>query len=49
YNTNPIWYKDAGLRRNVAHGLGLCLVIATNGYQAGLPTGFQAMPTWQKF
>ncbi|OWZ55894.1 hexose transporter protein [Cryptococcus neoformans 125.91] len=48
-NTNPIWYKDAGLRRNVAHGLGLCLVIATNGYQAGLLTGFQAMPTWQKF
>lgn len=29
-NTNPIWYKDAGLRSNVAHGLGLCLVIATN-------------------
>ena len=29
-NTHPIWYKDAGLRRNVALGLGLCLVIATN-------------------
>ncbi|KAF7133885.1 hypothetical protein CNMCM5793_005351 [Aspergillus hiratsukae] len=29
-NTNPIWYKDKGLRRNVALGLGLCLVIATN-------------------
>ncbi|EEY22938.1 hexose transporter protein [Verticillium alfalfae VaMs.102] len=37
-NTNPIWYKDAGLRRNVAFGLGLCLVIATN-----------AMPSWQKY
>lgn len=29
-NTHPIWYKDSGLRRNVALGLGLCLVIATN-------------------
>lgn len=29
-NTDPRWYKDAGLRRNVALGLGLCLVIATN-------------------
>jgi hypothetical protein len=29
-NTHRIWYKDAGLRRNVALGLGLCLVIATN-------------------
>ncbi|RKL22980.1 hypothetical protein BFJ68_g1185 [Fusarium oxysporum] len=29
-NTDPTWYKDAGLRRNVALGLGLCLVIATN-------------------
>lgn len=29
-NTHTIWYKDAGLRRNVAFGLGLCLVIATN-------------------
>ncbi|EEU33847.1 uncharacterized protein NECHADRAFT_55951 [Fusarium vanettenii 77-13-4] len=29
-NTNPVWYKDAGLRHNVALGLGLCLVIATN-------------------
>jgi hypothetical protein len=29
-NTNPRWYKDAGLRHNVALGLGLCLVISTN-------------------
>ncbi|KAF4218822.1 hypothetical protein CNMCM5878_004418 [Aspergillus fumigatiaffinis] len=53
-NTHPIWYKDAGLRRNVALGLGLCLVIATNVgnlicYQASLLTGFQAMPSWQKY
>ncbi|UKZ91441.1 uncharacterized protein TrAFT101_006419 [Trichoderma asperellum] len=37
-NTNPIWYKDAGLRRNVALGLGLCLVIATNGCEPSKPT-----------
>ncbi|KAJ5116820.1 hexose transporter protein [Penicillium angulare] len=48
-NTNPIWYKDASLRRNVALGLGLCLVITTNGYQASLLTGFQAMPSWQQY
>ncbi|KAG4430182.1 hypothetical protein IFR05_014341 [Cadophora sp. M221] len=58
-NTHALWYKDAGLRRNVALGLGLCLVIATNasilirctaqGYQGSLLTGFQAMPAWQKF
>ncbi|RAL08764.1 hexose transporter protein [Aspergillus homomorphus CBS 101889] len=40
-NTNPIWYKDASLRRNVALGLGL--------YQLGLLSGFQAMPSWQKY
>lgn len=48
-NTNAIWYKDSGLRRNVAFGLGLCLVIATNGYQGSLLTGFQAMPAWQRY
>ncbi|KFY50102.1 hypothetical protein V495_00348 [Pseudogymnoascus sp. VKM F-4514 (FW-929)] len=52
-NTHPIWYKDSGLRRNVVLGLGLCLVIATNVsilfYQASLLTGFQAMPSWQKY
>lgn len=85
-NTHPIWYKDVGLRRNVALGLGLCLVIATNVShlacclkggaakycrdvsigrilrrltsselihlsldQASLLTGFQAMPSWQKY
>ncbi|CAG7560652.1 unnamed protein product [Fusarium equiseti] len=36
-NTNPTWYKDAGLRRNVALGLGLCLVIATNIKQVFYP------------
>lgn len=29
-NTHPIWYKNAGLRRNAAFGLGLSLVIATD-------------------
>lgn len=29
-NTNPLWYKDSGLRHNVALGLGLCLTLATN-------------------
>ncbi|KAH7168190.1 hexose transporter protein [Fusarium sp. MPI-SDFR-AT-0072] len=48
-NANPLWYKDTGLRRNVALGLGLCLVIATNVNQASLLTGFQANPAWQKF
>ncbi|KAL2129614.1 hypothetical protein VTI74DRAFT_7529 [Chaetomium olivicolor] len=37
-NTDPIWYNDKGLRRNVALGLGLCLVVATN-----------AMPSWQSY
>ncbi|WWC89933.1 uncharacterized protein L201_004862 [Kwoniella dendrophila CBS 6074] len=48
-NAHAIWYKDAGLRKNVAFGLGLCLVIATNGYQATLLSGFQAMLSWQTF
>ncbi|KAB8073073.1 hexose transporter protein [Aspergillus leporis] len=48
-NTHRIWYKDAGLRRNVALGLGLCLVIATNVNQASLLSGFQAIPSWQKY
>lgn len=48
-NTHPRWYKDAGLRQNVAFGLGLCLVIAVNGYQASLLGGFQAMPSWQTY
>lgn len=48
-NTNPIWYKDPGLRWNVTHGLGLCLVIATNGFGASLLGGFQANPSWIKF
>jgi MFS family permease len=48
-NTHPIWYKDPGLRWNVAHGLGLCLVIATNGFGASLLGGFQAIPSWIKF
>ncbi|RSL53227.1 hypothetical protein CEP54_010483 [Fusarium duplospermum] len=46
-NTNPVWYKDAGLRRNVTLGLGLCLIIATNGCY--ILTRFQAMPSWQTF
>ncbi|PLB53257.1 hexose transporter protein [Aspergillus steynii IBT 23096] len=48
-NTNHIWYKDACLRRNVAFGLGLCLVIANNVNQLSLLTGFQAMPSWQRY
>ncbi|KAI5449604.1 hypothetical protein NCC49_004534 [Naganishia albida] len=48
-NTHAVWYKDAGLRWNVLYGLGLCLVIAANGYSGSLLTGFQAMPAWQKF
>jgi MFS family permease len=45
-NTHSHWYRDPGLRWNVFHGLGLCLVIATNGYGAGLLGGFQAVPQW---
>jgi len=48
-NTHPNWRKDPGLRWNVAHGLGLCLVIATNGFGASLLGGFQAVPSWNKF
>lgn len=48
-NTNPAWYKDPALRVNVFHGLGLCLVIATNGFGASLMGGFQAIPSWVKF
>ena len=48
-NTNAVWYKDPGLRINVFHGLGLCLVIATNGFGASLMGGFQAIPAWIKF
>ncbi|KAL4791480.1 hypothetical protein BDV19DRAFT_393089 [Aspergillus venezuelensis] len=43
------WWKDAGLRVNVWHCLGLCGVTFMNGYDGSLMNGLQAMEQWQSF
>ncbi|RAL08766.1 putative MFS sugar transporter [Aspergillus homomorphus CBS 101889] len=48
-NTHQNWYKDPSLKVNIAHCLGLCLVIFYLGYDAGLLNGLQAVYAWSVF
>lgn len=48
-NTNPVWYKDSGLRKNVAHCVGLYLCVFYLGYDASLMNGLQAIPQWDEY
>lgn len=48
-NTNPTWYKDAGLRKNVLHCVGLYFAVFYLGYDASLMNGLQAIPEWQEY
>ncbi|PLB53259.1 general substrate transporter [Aspergillus steynii IBT 23096] len=47
-NTNQFWYCDSGLRDNIAHCLGLCLVIFYLD-DTGLLNGLQALESWQVY
>ncbi|KAF4156612.1 hypothetical protein CNMCM6069_006510 [Aspergillus lentulus] len=58
-NTNEHWYKDPALKANIAHCLGLCVVIYYLGLRhpptqvmlddAGLLNGLQAVTAWNEF
>ncbi|KAI9637786.1 general substrate transporter [Dioszegia hungarica] len=48
-NTNPKWWLDAGLRRNVLHCAGICLCPFYLGYDQSLLAGLQAIPAWQTY
>lgn len=48
-NTNPTWYKDAGLRKNVFHCVGLYFAVFYLGYDASLMNGLQSIPEWQEY
>ncbi|KAH9875145.1 hypothetical protein J1614_004635, partial [Plenodomus biglobosus] len=48
-NTHESWRKDPGLRVNVAHCFGLCLVIFYLVYDGGLLNGLQAIAAWNVF
>ena len=48
-NTNPVWYKDAGLRKNVFHCVGLYFCVFYLGYDASLMNGLQAIPQWESY
>jgi MFS family permease len=48
-NTNPTWYKDAGLRKNVLHCIGLYFCVFYLGFDASLMNGLQAIPEWQEY
>ncbi|KAL0573631.1 hypothetical protein V5O48_008327 [Marasmius crinis-equi] len=45
-NTNPCWWKDPGLRQNVAWVGLLYLGVFVTGYDASLIAGLMAMPQW---
>jgi len=48
-NTHATWYKDAGLRKNVFHCVGLYMAVFYLGYDASLMNGLQAIPEWEKY
>ncbi|GJN80089.1 sugar transporter [Purpureocillium lilacinum] len=48
-NTNPQWWKDAGLRVNVLHCAGLYFCVFYLGYDASLLNGLQTIPQWQTY
>ncbi|KAI1344255.1 general substrate transporter [Xylariaceae sp. FL0016] len=48
-NTNPTWWKDAGLRRNVLHCVGFYFGVFYLGYDASLMNGLQSIPQWEEY
>ncbi|XHF96667.1 hypothetical protein AWENTII_000287 [Aspergillus wentii] len=48
-NTNPTWWKDSSLRRNVFYTFGCMLCPFYLGYDQSLLTGLQAMPSWNTY
>ncbi|KAL4874294.1 hexose transporter protein [Aspergillus karnatakaensis] len=48
-NTNSTWWKDPCLRWNVFYNMGSMLCPFYLGYDQGLLTGLQAMPTWNEY
>ncbi|KAM0495210.1 hypothetical protein D7B24_001378 [Verticillium nonalfalfae] len=48
-NTNPTWWKNAGLRKNVYHCAGLYFCVFYLGYDASLMNGLQAIPEWEEY
>lgn len=48
-NTDPTWWRDAGLRKNVFHCVGLYFAVFYLGYDASLMNGLQAIPQWQEY
>ncbi|WWC89935.1 uncharacterized protein L201_004864 [Kwoniella dendrophila CBS 6074] len=48
-NTAATWYKDASLRANIAHCLGISCVIYYLVNDASLLNGLQAIGAWAKF
>ncbi|BEJ12731.1 hypothetical protein CspHIS471_0211910 [Cutaneotrichosporon sp. HIS471] len=48
-NTNPKWYKDKGIRKNVYHCMGLCLCVFYLGYDQSLLACLQSIPQWDEY
>ncbi|KAK4936141.1 hypothetical protein LTR10_022937 [Elasticomyces elasticus] len=48
-NTNPTWWRDPCLRKNVFHCVGLYFCVFYLGYDASLMTGLQAIPEWNDY
>ncbi|ORY90756.1 general substrate transporter, partial [Leucosporidium creatinivorum] len=48
-NTNPVWYKDPGLRKNTLFIVFLYLGTFVTGYDASYLNGLQAMPQWLEY
>ncbi|KAK3677010.1 hypothetical protein LTR78_003215 [Recurvomyces mirabilis] len=48
-NTNPSWWKDSALRRNVLQCIGLYFCVFYLGYDAALLNGLQAMDQWNEY
>ncbi|PSK37359.1 High-affinity glucose transporter [Elsinoe australis] len=48
-NTDPSWWRDPGLRRNVYQCVGLYFCVFYLGYDASLLNGLQPMPQWKAY
>lgn len=48
-NTDPTWYKDQCLRKNVFHCVGLYFCVFYLGYDASLMNGLQTIPEWGEY
>ena len=48
-NTDPSWWRDPGLRKNVFHCVGLYFCVFYLGYDASLMNGLQAVPEWEEY